>query len=61
MLILTRGIITYENCGLENSGIIVLSEMKFEVNCDLGGYPIEVGMTLSPLMVHWSGKTKVPY
>ena len=52
---------TYENCGLENSGIIVLSEMKFEVNCDLRGYPIEVGMTLSPLMVHWSGKTKVPY
>ena len=52
---------TYENCGLENPGIIVLSDMKFDVNCDLGGCPIEVGMTLSPPMAHGSGKTKVQY
>ena len=43
------------------SGIIVLSDIKFEVNCDLGGYPIEVRMTLSPPMAHGSGKTKEQY
>ena len=55
------GSTTYENCGLVHSEIIDLFDMKLEVNCDLGGYPIEVGMTLSPPIADGSWKAKDQY